>query len=145
MKPSSPLVLSMKSKRSGSPYPFQSWSSTKISKNPSLSGCSLEPSYHSIDSVNLQDEKPSVILGPMVEDRDDSSPPFYTSLNIHDKVLHNCLMDSGASHNLMPKTVMEELGLEIMKSYHDLYSFDSRRVQCLRVIKDLVVTLFQLP
>jgi ribonuclease HI len=97
------------------------------------------------DSVNLQDEKPAVILGPMVEDRDDSSPPFYTSLNIHDKVLHNCLMDSGASHNLMPKIVMEELGLEVTRTYHDLYSFDSRRVQCLGVIKDLVVSLFQLP
>jgi hypothetical protein len=97
------------------------------------------------DSINLQDEKPTVVLGPMVEDRDDSSPPFYTSLNIHDKVLHNCLMDSGASHNLMPKTVMEELGLEVTRAYHDLYSFDSRRVQCLGVIKDLVVTLFQLP
>jgi hypothetical protein len=104
-----------------------------------------EPSFHPSDSINLQDEKPVVILGSMVEDRDDSSPPLYTSLNIHDKVLHNCLMDSGASHNLMPKTVMEELGLEITKSYHDLYSFDSRRVQCLGVIKDLVVTLFQLP
>jgi hypothetical protein len=81
----------------------------------------------------------------MVEDMNDSSPPFYTSLNIHDKVLHNCLMDSGASHNLMPKTVMEELGLEVTRAYHDLYSFDSRKVQCLGVIKDLVVTLFQLP
>jgi hypothetical protein len=104
-----------------------------------------EPTSHSTDLVNLQDEKPTVILGPLVEDRDDSSPPFYTSLNIHDKVLHNCLMDSGASHNLMPKTVMDELGLEITKSYHDLYSFDSRKVKCLGVIKDLVVTLFQLP
>jgi hypothetical protein len=81
----------------------------------------------------------------MVEDRYDSSPPFYTSLNIHDKVLHNCFMDSGASHNLMPKIVMEELGLEVTRAYHDLYSFDSRRVQCLGVIKDLVVSLFQLP
>jgi hypothetical protein len=81
-----------------------------------------------IDSINLQDEKPAVILGPMVEDRNDSSPPFYTSLNIHDKVLHNCLMDSRASHNLMPKTVMEELGLEVTQAYHDLYSFDSIKV-----------------
>jgi hypothetical protein len=104
-----------------------------------------EPSYHSIDSVNLQDEKLAVILGPMVEDIDDSSPPFYTSLNMHDKVLHNFLMDSGESHNLIPKTIMEELRLEITKAYHYLYSFDSRRVQCLRVIKDMVVTLFQLP
>jgi hypothetical protein len=104
-----------------------------------------ESSPNSIDSINLQDEKPTVILGPLIEDRDDSSPPFYTSLNIHDKVLHNCLMDLGASHNLMPKSVMDELGLEVTKTYHDLYSFDSRKVKCLGVIKDMVVTLFHLP
>jgi hypothetical protein len=97
------------------------------------------------DSNNFQDEKPTIVLGPMVEDKNDSSPPFYTSLNIHDKVLHNCFTDSGASHNLMPKNVMEELGLEVTRAYHDLYSFDSRKFQCLGVIKDLVVTLFQLP
>jgi hypothetical protein len=104
-----------------------------------------EPSSHSTNSVNLQDEKLAVILRTLVEDRDDSSPPLYTSLNIHDKVLHNCLMDSGAYHNLMPKIVMEELGLEVTKTYHGLYSFDSRKVKCLEVIKDLDVSLFQLP
>jgi hypothetical protein len=72
-------------------------------------------------------------------------PPFYTSLNIHDKVLHNYLIDSGESHNLMPKISMEELRLEVTKNYHDLYSFDSRKVKCLGVIKDLVVSLFQFP
>jgi hypothetical protein len=45
----------------------------------------------------------------------------------------------------MPKAVMDELGLEITKSYHELYSFDSRKVKCLGVIKDLIVTLFQFP
>ena len=45
----------------------------------------------------------------------------------------------------MPKSIMDELGLEITKTYHDLYSFDSRKVQCLVVIKDLVVILFRLP
>jgi hypothetical protein len=54
-------------------------------------------------------------------------------------------MDSRASHNLMPKSIMDELGLEITKTYHDLYSFDSRKVQCLGVIKDMVMTLFQFP
>jgi hypothetical protein len=51
-------------------------------------------------------------------------------------------MDSRESHNLMPKTVLDEIGLEITKTYHDLYYFDSRKVKCLGVIKDLVVTLF---
>jgi ribonuclease HI len=103
-----------------------------------------EPSSNSTNSVNLQDEKPVVILGTLAKDRDDSSPPLYTSLNIHDKFLHNCLMDSGASHNLMPKIGMDELGLEITNTYHELYAFDSRKVKCIGVIKDLVVTLFQL-
>jgi hypothetical protein len=55
------------------------------------------------------------------------------------------LLDSGASHNLMPKAVMGELGLEVTKPYHDLFSFDSRKVRCLGLIKDLVINLAQLP
>jgi hypothetical protein len=93
----------------------------------------------------LQDEKLAVILGPLVEDRDDSYPPFYASLIVHNNILHNCLMESGESHNLMLKYVMDELSLDITKTYHDLYSFVSRKVKCLGVIKDLVFTLFQFP
>ena len=59
-------------------------------------------------------------------------------------MIHNCLLDSGASHNLMPKEVMEALGLSITKPYHDLYVFYSRAVKCLGVIKDMVVNLTQL-
>jgi hypothetical protein len=81
----------------------------------------------------------------MVEYRDDSCPPFYISLIIHDKILHNCFLDSGASHNLMPKAVMNEIGLDVTKPYHDLFSFDSRKVICLGLIKDLVINLAQLP
>ena len=60
-------------------------------------------------------------------------------------MIHNCLLDSGASHNLMPKAVMEALGLSIKKPHHDLYAFDSRAVKCLGVIKDMVVDVTQLP
>jgi hypothetical protein len=95
----------------------------------------------STDILNIYDEKTTITLGQMIEDRDENCPPFYISLNTHDKTLHNCLLDSGASHNLMPKAVMDELGLDIIKSYHDIFSFDSWKVKCLRMIKDLVVTL----
>lgn len=40
---------------------------------------------------------------------------------------------------------MDDLGLDITKSYHDLFSFDSRKVKCLGLIKDLTITLSQLP
>jgi hypothetical protein len=107
---------------------------------------SLEPKTSlATDYVNLQYDKPTVTIGPMVEYRDDSCPPFYISLNIHDKILHNLFLDSGVPHNLMPKAVMDELGLDVTKPYHDLFSFDSRKVICLGLIKDLVINLSQLP
>ena len=60
-------------------------------------------------------------------------------------MLHNYLLDSGASHNLMPKEVMEALGLTITKPYHDIYAFDSRELKYLGVIKDLVVSITKFP
>ena len=118
-------------------------------KNDSLKSSilkSLQPRTPiDVEFVNLQDDNPTIILSPMIEELDESCPPFYISLNIHDKILHNCLLDSGASHNLMPKDVMDELGLSITKPYHDLFSFDSRKVKCLGLIKDLIVNLSHLP
>ena len=97
------------------------------------------------DEINLQDEKPTIIVGSKTFDQpDDNSeypPPFYVTFSVHDQLLHNCLLDSRASHNLMPKAVMEALGLSVTKPYHDLYAFDSRAVKCIGVIKDLVVNL----
>ena len=55
------------------------------------------------------------------------------------------MLDSGASHNLMPKVVMESLGLEITRPYKYLYSFDSRRVKFLVLIKYFCVNLSQIP
>lgn len=105
----------------------------------------LQPSL-SPNSVNIEDVHPTIFLGSHAQDQnDDNSPPFYLSLNIHHNFLHNYLLDYGASYNLMPKKVMDELGLKITKQYHDLYTFESKRVKCLGVIKDLVISLTQLP
>jgi len=40
---------------------------------------------------------------------------------------------------------MDKLVMDITQQYHDLYSFDSSRVRCIGLIKDLVVSLDQLP
>jgi hypothetical protein len=96
------------------------------------------------DTVHLQYESPTAIFGPHIDDKEGLVAPFYGTLNIHDKILHNCMLDSDASHNLMPKVVMQKLGLEITKTYHDLYSFDSKKVKCEGLIKNMVFTLAQL-
>jgi hypothetical protein len=99
------------------------------------------------NTLNIQDDHPAILFGPRVEETSDDEdiPPFYVSLKIHDLNLHNAVLDSGASHNLMLKVVMDELGLEVTRPYKDLFSFDSRKVKCLGLIKDLVVSLAQIP
>jgi len=81
------------------------------------------------DTVNLQEESPKIFIGSALAEKTENeagaSPPFYITLTVHEQMIHNCLLDSGASHNLMPKAVMEALGLSITKPYHDLYAFYS--------------------
>ena len=93
------------------------------------------------------DDTPELLFGPEVDGKTVSAGvlPFYVSLHIHDKILHNAMFDSGASHNLMPKSMMERLNLDITRPYKDLYSFDSSQVKCLGLIKDLCVSLVQYP
>jgi len=114
-------------------------------KRSILEALELKAIQASTDCVNLQDDKPTIIISPMIENGENNSPSFYVSLNIHDKILQNCLLDTGASHNFMLKAVMDELGLNITKPYQDLFSFNFRKVKCLGLIKDLAITLSQLP
>ena len=58
--------------------------------------------------------------------------------------LHNTMFDSSASHNLMPKVIMDSLGQDITRPYKDLFSFDSREVKCIGLVKGLVVILHQM-
>ena len=101
------------------------------------------------DILNPQDDHPTMLFVPRVEDKynddDGEAPLFFISLNIHDMVLHNTILDSGASHNLMPKVIMENLGLDIAIPYKYLCSFDSKKVKCLGLIKDLGLTPTQIP
>ena len=99
------------------------------------------------DSVNVLDDTPELLFGLEVNGKSTYGfvLPFYVSLHIHDKILHNAMFDSGASHNLMPKAVMEKLNLDITRPYKDLFSFDSSQVKCLGLIKDLCVSLVQFP
>jgi hypothetical protein len=89
LKPPPLLYLIMKFQKIIIPVPFLELVKIDDFKRYLSKVLQHEPSSHSIDSINLQDENIVVILGPLVEDRDDSSPPLYTSLNIHDKLLHN--------------------------------------------------------
>jgi hypothetical protein len=95
--------------------------------------------------INLEDDKPTIMFSSHFENSRDYVAPFYITLTVHDHLLHNYMLDSGASHNVMPKYIMDRVGLEITRPYRDPYSFDSRKVKCMGMIKDLVVNLAQIP
>jgi len=118
---------------------------TEIMKNNSYRGqvskiLNCDPMSY---MVNVEDDQPEMNFWPAMngESLDNDVPPFYISLRLHDFVLDNAMFDSGASYNLMPKAIMDKLGLDITRKYHDLYSFDFSRVRCIGLIKDLVVSL----
>jgi hypothetical protein len=99
------------------------------------------------DTLNIQDDHHAILFGSRVEETSDIEdiPPFYVSLKVHDMTLHKSMLYSGTFHTLMPKVIMDELGLDITRPYKDLFSFDSRKFKCLCLIKDLVMSLAQIP
>jgi hypothetical protein len=118
----------------------------RIEPEMGIKELNIDPVVHT-NTVNVVDEQNELIFGPEVDGQTDTGfvPPFYISLNIHDKTLYNAMLDYGASHNMMPKVVMDKLGLDVTRHYKNLYSFDSRKVKCIGLIKYLLITLAQIP
>jgi hypothetical protein len=54
------------------------------------------------------------------------------------------MIDSRASHNLMQNVIMDKLELDITRPYKDIYSFDSKKVKCIGMIKCLFFHLAQI-
>ena len=68
--------------------------------------------YFLPDILEVNDDVPTISFGTKLKNGDEEEvPPFYLSLNVQDMVVHNSMLDSGASHNLVPKGVVESLGL----------------------------------
>jgi hypothetical protein len=68
--------------------------------------------------------------------------PFYISLGINDLILHNCMLDTGASTNVMPLSVMKQLGLKTTQDLIEhVCAMDAREVKVYGVIKNLLVYL----
>jgi len=51
------------------------------------------------------------------------------------------MLDSGASTNVIPKTVMQQLGLKVTMPYWNICSMDMREVRFLGVVNNLAIRL----
>ena len=67
-----------------------------------------------------------VILQNM-DRENEKNRPFFLSLLMNDFILHNCMLDSEASSNVMTKKVMGQLNLRISRPYHTFVLWIARQ------------------
>ena len=70
---------------------------------------------------NLFNQEDSFVL---VTSPGQKTDPFYISLYINRCKLSNCIIDSGASDNVMPYSIAKALGLNLTKVHRRCYSMD---------------------
>jgi hypothetical protein len=89
--------------------------------------------------LGLDENEDKLMILPRHEPRgrNGAHSPFYVSLLINDLLLHNCMLDSGASTNVMSLKVMNQLGLQITWPYRNVCTMDSREIKVHGLIKDL--------
>ena len=98
--------------------------------------------------MKLRDEfeDPPIMLNTSChENREYENPLFYLFLWINGLHLNNCMLDFGASINVIPLKGMKQLGLQVTWSYKNVCGIDSRRVKVCGLIKDLGLYLCSFP
>lgn len=71
--------------------------------------------------------------------------PFYLTLIVGDKLLHNSMIDFGASTTIMPKQIVEVLNIKNEPLNRSVMQLDGNKVQTVGLIKSLWLTLFVCP
>lgn len=69
-------------------------------------------------------EAPEVYLGTSLVDSQLNVDPFFTTFLIKDRLLHNCMLYSGASCNVMRLEVMNELDIKVKEEYGKCTNMD---------------------
>lgn len=78
--------------------------------------------------------------------RDKPKPkPFFLTLIVGKKLLHDSMIDSGASTIVMPKQIAKALDLSYEPLNRGVMQLDGNKVKTIGVIKNLPLTLFSCP
>jgi hypothetical protein len=68
-------------------------------------------------------------------------PPFILTFEVFDKNLHNCLVDSGASSNVMPLYICKKLNIVPLKSNKHVIRLDRTQVNLMGELKDVMIIM----
>ena len=70
-----------------------------------------------------------------------SSPPFLVTLEILNHKVHNCLVDSGSSMNVMPLAVFKKLNGQLKPTVWDVTQLDKTSVKVLGEMENVLIRL----
>jgi hypothetical protein len=69
------------------------------------------------------------------------TPPFILTFEIFNRNIHNYLVDSGASSNVMPYSIFKNLNLDPMESTIQIVQVDRLNVKFLGELKGVLIRL----
>jgi hypothetical protein len=68
-------------------------------------------------------------------------PPFLLTFEVFNRNLHNCLVDSGASSNVMPLSICKKLNTVPLKSDKHVIQLDKTQVKVMGELKDVMIRI----
>lgn len=69
------------------------------------------------------------------------TPPFLLTYEVFNKNLHNCLVDSGASSNMLPKSICEKLKIQPKKYAVNIVQLDRSQVEVIGELNQVTIRL----
>jgi hypothetical protein len=99
-----------------------------------------------INRVNLGEAQKSTVNTTSIDKKSKLSiPPFLLTFEIFNRNMHNCLVDSGASSNVMPYFVCKKLNATPTKISTHIIQLDISEVKVIEELKDVMIRIASNP
>jgi hypothetical protein len=106
-----------------------------------MEASNLERNLSSIDLVS----KPTVNTCSGERRENPFFPNFPLTFEVFNMNLHNCLVDCGASSNVMPLAICNKLGTVPLKSDKHVIQLDRTQVKVMGELKDVMIKIMTHP
>ena len=113
---------------------------TKIVKTSSVTNTSI---MENKETTTKEEKRPDPrVNGALIGRKSRSQTPlFLLTFDIFNKNVHNCLVDSGASSNVMPYSVCKELNAQPKIFKTKIIQLDQSHVKVMGELKDVMIKL----
>jgi hypothetical protein len=95
--------------------------------------------------ISREIRKPNVNMVSIDKKPRSSVPPFLLTFEIYNRNLHNCLVDSGASSNIMPLSVCKKMNATPTKSDTHIIQLYRTEVKVIGELKDVMIQISSNP